>query len=183
MNHPIDLVVFIKDFAEDCLSDMLTNVLFKELNDFTLEQCDAIKFDTSKYQTEHHYWNANISSWDTYRGRCLKIDDEIILLVPKRVVRSKYYYNTSQYFGRIILENMQEEKQVINSKGKIIKPTKKELRKNISDSNINKMDFSIEYSFQKPVLLDLYHSKMSDFYHDKGITDEQLDLRLYGRNT
>lgn len=180
MNHPIDLVVFIKDFAEDCLSDMLTNVLFKELNNFTLEQCDLLKIDTRKFETEHHYWNTDISGWDTYKGRCLKVHDEIILLVPKRIVRNKYYYNTSQYFGRIILENIQEEKQVVNSEGKIIKPTKKELRKNIRATNISKMDFSIDQSFQKPILLDSYHSKMSDFYRDKGMTDEQLDFRLYG---
>lgn len=181
MSHPMDLAVFIRDFAEDCLSDMITNILFKCLNDFTLEQCQKLNIPTEEANNEYYYWDNTSSCWNIYIGPCLKVNGEIILLVPKNIVRNRYYYCTSQYFRRIILEHMQEERQTKTSEGKIIKPTKKELKKDIYASGNNNLSFSIEYTKIRPHLLNNYHDKIPKFYHDKGMTDRELDCILYGR--
>lgn len=184
MSHPIDLSIFINDFAEDCLSDMLTNILFLHLNDFTLEQCKKYGIrisntDSLNINKEYFYWDITSSSWHKYEGPCLIVNGELILLVPKVIVRNKFYYRISQYLSRIILENVQEERQVVNSDGKIIKPTKKSLKENIRNSGNTYLDYSIDYSIKKPDLLELHHRRIPEFYQGKCMPDNILDKIVY----
>jgi hypothetical protein len=184
MSHPIDLKLFINEFAEDCLSDMLTNILFLHLNNFTLEQCKKYGIKTQDTNSlnnskDYFYWDVASSSWHKYEGPCLLVNNELILLVPKVIVRRKFYYNISQYFSRVILENVQEERQVTNSEGKVIKPTKKSLKENIRNSGNTSLDYSIDYSVKKPNLLDLHHRRIPEFYHDKFLSDVILDKIVY----
>lgn len=144
-----------------------------------LEQCQKLGVKTRNSNKQHYYWDNTKASWKIYDGEYLLINNEVILLVPKKIVRSKFYYNTSQYFSRIILEHIQAEKQSINKKGKIIKPSKKYLGQIIKDSGQSKLVYSIEYTKNKPNLLNEYHGRIPQFYLDKGMTDEKLDLLLY----
>lgn len=178
LSHPIDLTVFIEDFAEDCLSDMITNILFKALNDFTLEQCKKYGFKTEKPEKQYYYWDINTSTWAEYKGECLIVDNEVILLVPKHLVRHKFYYNTNQYFSMIILEKIREDNQWI-SNGKVKKPTKKSLRKKIITKDKNSLIAAIEYTKATPKLLNSYHDQIPYFYDTRGMDDESLDYYVY----
>jgi len=187
MSHPIDLSIFISDFAEDCLSDMLTNILFLHLNNFTLVQCKKYNIkildtESQKVPKEYFYWDVATSPWHEYKGPCLLVNDELILLVPKVIVRNKFYYNISQYFSRIILENMQEDRQVISKDGKVLKPTKKSLKENIKNSGNTYLDYSIDYSLKKSHLLDLHHRRIPEFYQGKCLPDNILDKIVYRKS-
>lgn len=43
MSKPEDLTIFLPNFAEDGLSDLLTNILHKQLNEFTLSQLNKFE--------------------------------------------------------------------------------------------------------------------------------------------
>ena len=180
MNHPIDLAVFIKDYSEDCLSDTLTNILFKVLSDFTIKQCKKYGIDTIKAKKDYYFWEPKIGDWAKYQGNSLIIDGEDFLLVPKIFVRSSFYYNTSQYFSRIILEKIQDENEWIDSDGKTQRPTKKSLRKGIVFHNKDVLMSAIEQTNKQPDLLDLYHQLIPGAYSNKAMSDEGLDKITYG---
>lgn len=179
LSHPIDLPLFIKGFAEDCLSDMLTNVLFKVLNDFTLDQCEKHNVHISQVPEEYYYWDYLTNDWMPYKGNCLIVDSKVILLVPKWFVRKNFYYNVRQYFSRIILEKLQQEQAWTDKKGKVKFPSKKSLRDKIIYGDRSQYLTVIEYTEREPALLDLYHKRIPQFYVDKGMNDEMLDRFLY----
>lgn len=103
LSSPADIVVFIQDFAEDCMSDMLTNILFKLLNEFTLQQCALYNHSVQPMSEDYHYWNAETHSWENYRDNCLMIENSQILLVPKTIVRHKYGFNLEIIFIKYCL--------------------------------------------------------------------------------
>ena len=179
LTHPIDLSLFIQDFAEDCLSDMLTNILFKVLNDFTLEQCEKYGFKTMTPAKKYYYWDREIGDWKTYEGKCMVYQNKVFLLVPKWFVRQRFYYNINQYFSMVILEKLKEDNTVVDMKGKVFKPAKKTLRGNILHKNPDILSASINYTKENPDLLNGYHSQIPLFYSNRGMTDDNLDKILY----
>lgn len=125
LKTPSDLVVLINDFAEDCMSDMLTNILFKSLNEFTLQICSTLGHTTELMQQDYHYWDTESHCWNIYKNDCLMIDGKLILLVPKNIVRHSYAFSLDNYFHRVLLERLQREKKI----------TKKALEKEIRSVN------------------------------------------------
>lgn len=169
LRTPSDLVVLINDFAEDCMSDMLTNILFKSLNEFTLQICSTLGHPTELMQQDYHYWDTESHYWKTYRNKCLTIDGELILLVPKDIVRHNYAFSLDNYFHRVLLERLQREKKI----------TKKALEKEIRSANPDINSYIIDSTKNDPILLHEYNRRMTDLYSDKVMSDEELDEIVY----
>jgi len=169
LSHPIDLHVLIKDFAEDGLSDMLTNILFKELNEFTLQQCEKYELlDCIGYS--EFYFRDNINkTWSIIKQKCLIINNKVMLLVPKIIVRKRYYYNLDQYFRSIILEKIIQEETTYDSKGKAYSPKKNQLRKEFKQRNISNYTVSLNKTEEIPELLDTYHDNIPKNYIKQGM--------------
>lgn len=183
LNQPIDLPIFIKKFDKDCLSDMLTNILLKILMEFTLEICDKYNVATTDIPKKFYYWDTDEKNWKVYTGKCLLIEKEAILLVPKWFVRKRFYYNINHYFSMVILEKHQEKESWVNEEGKKIFPTKKSLKENLIHNNNNNNDdivlTVINETKQDSTLLDEYHDKIPHSYLNKKMKDEELDELLY----
>ena len=179
ISKAIDLPIFIRDFAEDCLSDMLTNILFFELNEYTISQCKKYNVPLHFISDKYYYWDVASHDWKLYQGSGLVINGEIILLVPKKIVRHSFYYNTEQYFRSIILEKMQEEQTTFDSRGKELKPSKKSLRIGLLSSHSDILDVSAEETMKDPTLLKEHHDKMIVAYSKRHLSDEELNSRVY----
>lgn len=182
ISRPIDIPLMIEGFAEDCMSDMLTNILFKELNDFTLCQCEKYGLKRQKCRSKCYYWDVDQHEWQEYSGDVLYLEGEIVLLVPKEIVRRSYYYNTEQYFRKIVLDRIQSEKTEYNEDGKEIKPTKTELRDRLLRTHSDVRAISVEKTIEIPELLDRHHEQMANLYSKKQLTDEELDEAVYQGN-
>ena len=179
ISHPIDLSLFIEGFAEDCLSDMITNILLYELNEFTLHQCEKYGLETEPCKEKYYHWDANTHEWKRFEENCLYIDGKMVVLVPKNIVHHKYYYNTSQYFGSIVLSRIQKEETTYDNNGKEYKPTKKSLRENMLRKNSDIRNISIEKTIEDTSLLDTYHSGISSAYSSRALSDAELDYYVY----
>lgn len=179
LSKAIDLPIFIRDFAEDCLSDMLTNILFLNLNEFTISQCEKHSMDIQDIPAKYYYWDIALHKWRIYKGKGLLIDGKPVLLVPKEIVHHNFYYNTEQYFSRIILEKMQAEQTTYDNRGKEAKPSKRELRENLLTSYSDVLNISQEETIKDPSLLIHHHDKMRSFYLNRALSDEELDDRVY----
>lgn len=178
LSQASDLVLFIRRFAEDCLSDMLTNIIYKALADFTLEQCIKYGKATQKVPTEYYYWSDTTAQWEPYQGFSLLVNGNPILLVPKSIVRHRYYFTVNQFFTSVILTHMQDKESWIDGKGKLHKLTKKALREKYQ-GEMGTLDCAIQMTKATPEYLLEYHRQLPLSYAKRGMLDEELDAILY----
>ena len=181
LEKAIDLPIFIRDFAEDCLSDMLTNILFLQLSKFTVYICKKHSYPLKKVNSPHYYWDMSDHTWKEYDGEGMLVDGKLVLLVPKDIVRHNYYYNADQYFRSVILERMQEERTTYDTKGKAIKPSKKSIKAAELRSHTDVLDILKAKTIEQPTLLDLHHQRLNSSYSERTMSDEDLDYWVYKR--
>ena len=105
-------------------------------------------------------------------------DGQLLLLVPKRVVRNLYYFTADQFFRKIILTHLQEESSWLDSNGKVQRLSKEDLRKNAL-KNRSTENCILDYTTEKPSFLLDYHEKLPSYYSEKGMSDSALDDLLY----
>lgn len=179
MTQAMDLNLFVEGFAEDCLSDMLTNILFKHLNDFTLAQCQQYGIPVAPLPRTYYYWDPHKNGWQAYSAEGLVHEGETILLVPKHIVRQRYYFNISQYFGRIILEKIQNEETTHDAKGKEVRPYKKDIKNRLLTDGADEKTIAIRMTAAEPNLLEQYHGIIPHLYLGQGMTDDELNEILY----
>lgn len=173
-----DITVLLPGFAEDGLSDLITNIIHFELSEFTDEQMRKYGIESNGY-VQFSYWDDSDLRWKTISKPGYLVKGKEFLLVPKNIVRKKYLFSTGQYFSRVILERMRDEYTDANGK----KLAKKDIVKAKRFTGIHWMyDEVIRFSLGNNNALTEYHNKMNGFYVENGgaMTDEDLDIAVYG---
>lgn len=173
-----DMTVLLPGFAEDGLSDLITNILHLELSEFTDEQMKKYGIE-SNAEVKFEYWDAEDLMWKTKKKPGYVIGGKEFLVVPKNIVRKTYLFSTGQYFSRVILDRMRNE--YIDSNGK--KLPKKDVIKAKRFSGDHWMyEEAIKFTVQNNDVLAEYHNKMIGFYVENGgaMSDEELDSAVYG---
>jgi hypothetical protein len=180
-----DLKVLLPNFAEDGLSDMLTNIAHKTLAEYTMNQAEQAerlegKGHIKKINKTFWTWNIEKKQWGTVTTDVFCIDGREMLLVPKDIVRKKYLFSTDQYFRRVILERMIEEGGFIDDKGKPI-PKKDIIAAKRYSGDHWEYDETVKYTKDHAKALSDYHTRSLDFYKENGehMSDESLDEYLY----
>lgn len=104
-----DCKLFIKGIDRDRMSDMITNIIRKILNDYTIEQCKFWNIDFSYSDNGGYYWEPKTRSWEYLDGDGLIVNGRRILLVPKRVVSYSSKYSPQIYYRHFALEFKRNE--------------------------------------------------------------------------
>lgn len=140
-SNPLALCMYIKNFDKDKMSDLITNIIRRQLYIFTAKQLDLWgKKLTTKESMIGYYWDYSSLTWKKLIAPPLIIGNNNILLVPKSIVRTHYVFNVECYIKQYILSVLQEKHVSTNSdmcttkeykdgSKKIIPPSKKELYK------------------------------------------------------
>lgn len=177
----MDLPVYVPGFSEDGLSDMITNIIHKQLNDYTLEQLEVAGKNPNSEDT-FYTWDITNSDWKEITCPCYRyLGRDKILLTPKKIVRKRYFFNVNQFLMRVILERAKNETAYTNEKGKISFRTTKKALKNA----IQKVDRRWRYSFTKtksiedPSYIKDYHNVIPNLYYGRGMSDLELDNFIY----
>lgn len=170
-----DVSVFVQGFAEDCMSDLMTNILHRILCEFTSEQMalygvapDGI-YEVKSWSRTAHKWTASTQPYWLVGGRR-------ILLVPKHWVRKNFLFKAHQYLCAIIIERMRHESNYAGW-------NKKEIWNSIErDSEHWEYDRVIHFTQEHPDALDEYHSRMLGYYIRAGGCMDNIDLdeAVYG---
>ena len=179
--NPIDLPIFIQYFAEDCLSDMLTNILFQHLNNYTINQCAHYGIQPQHANRRFYYWDIETHSWCLSRSPVILINNSVVLLVPKNIVCKNYYYNAEQYFRMIISERIQQKATTINSEGKEVKPSKDYIKSYELTQYGTIREADIAHTLNDPSTLREYHERMPQKYANRYLSDETLDAIVYNK--
>ena len=173
-----DITVLLPGFAEDGLSDLITNILHLELSEYTDEQMKKYGI-LSNGEVTFSYWDNDELRWETKTKHGYVINRKEFLLVPKNIVRKKYLFSTGQYFSRVILERMRDEYTDVD--GKIL--AKKDVVKAKRFSGDHWIyDEAIRFTLDNNDALTEYHDKIIGFYTENGgaMSDEELDYVVYG---
>ena len=174
-----DLPVLIPDFAEDGLSDLITNILHDHLNSFTMQQMKQYGIESNGL-ANFWTWSQTKGDWIRVERASYYIEGQEVLLVPKQIVRKKYLFSTNQYFNRIILEHMREEGGYMDGKKPI--PKKDVVKAKRFSGEHWQYRESVSYTSKNNNVLEEYHDKLSSFYFENGnsMSDEDLDETIYG---
>jgi hypothetical protein len=181
MTHPIDTAILIEGYAEDCLSDTLTNALWKVLNQFTIEECNRVGRQLSHTENERYYWDYNTNLWTSYVGDCLKRDNgEIVLLVPKIYVRQRFYYSVGHFISNVIFEHILRDNPIVRADGTERPYTRRELIQDIRQRGETRLGFTLDYLHEHPEALDEYHRDIPTYYFERDLSDDRLDAIVFG---
>ncbi len=169
-----DIPVLVEGFAEDFMSDLLTNILHAPLNSFTSEQ---MKKYERKPDTEKAFWtwNCETSTWEQVIRPCWLYKEKELLLVPKWIVRKNYLFKAHQYLFGVIIERIKRENNWDDL-------TKTDIWSNmVRNSKHWEYDAVIDYTIEHPETLSEYHSKLPKYYNRAHgcMSDEDLDQAIY----
>lgn len=173
-----DLPVLLPGFSEDGLSDMLTNIIHENLNEFTMQQF-AMRGISSNATIPFWTWDRHSKKWKYISRPSYCVRGKELLLVPKRIVRKNYLFSTDQYFRRIILERMRNEDRYM-FEGKPI-PKNDVLKMKRFTGEHWEYDEAVSYTRENNDALEEYHRELPFYYMEEGRTptDDDLDACIY----
>lgn len=170
-----DIPVLVEGFAEDCMSDLITNILHEKLNEFTKEEMNKRGIKSNGMKT-FWTWNKQTKDWNQVTKESWFYKDKELLMVPKKIVRKNYLFKAHQYLYLVIIERIRNEEGL------------EDLRKIDIFNNLKNDDEHweykevINYTKNHPDALEEYHEKIPKSYKRKNglMSNEDLDRVIYG---
>ncbi|MDM5339695.1 hypothetical protein QUF84_21070 [Fictibacillus enclensis] len=187
---PMDYCVFVEDFAEDRMSDLVTNLIRKQLLDYTIRQCEIYNIPLTENEMEvGHYWNYKTNRWEIITSRCLMVEEKKILLVPKDIVVQSYLYSTQKYLDVHVLvkrqeEHLQEESPLTRRRFLKTKdiwvtypPAKDVIEKHEIQDKESRKDYAIHHTRRHPDLIVAFRANIKNSLlstHSNKLTDDEI---------
>ncbi len=194
VQKPSELCIFVNNFAEDRMSDLVTNIIRGQLYKFTIQQCEKLGIHLSQEQCNlGQYWDISLKIWQPLIGNALILEGRKILLVPKIIVRRKFIISVSQYIQKHVLTYRQSfhlakrtelvHRRYSKKKGYYyVPPTKKEVYAKEVKGQDHK-DFARNFAEQNPLIVDVFREKQvteRDIWNYV-LSDNELDYYVYGK--
>ncbi len=105
-----DTALLIEGVREDRISDVVTNIIRKQLIDYTQQTADFYKIPLVPNVAINPYWDATDRRWISNQVFDLPIaEHEPLLLVPKSIVRRLLRYSPSEYYRYHVLAYFQSD--------------------------------------------------------------------------
>lgn len=192
VQKPNDLCLFIENFAEDRMSDLITNILRRKLYEFTKVQCNNhdITLDNTKIVLGR-YWDPDKLSWEKLEDYPLKVEGLPVILVPKIFVCQRYIYSVGEYLQHKILVERQKYHRDHETSLAILKQDKsgnsyydKPPKKTVYDAEVkgtHHKKYAEEYSRNHLKDLSEFRKNMTQksLLSDIRLTNEELDIIVY----
>lgn len=184
--------MYVEDFAEDRMSDLVTNILRGQLAEFTARQGVDQNLSLTEEPIELGMgWDPESSSWQPVISRALIVEGKLLLLIPKTIIVRKYLYSISGYFSKTIYKWRQEyhvnnetrlaKKKYIKTRNeyKIEPPSQKDIDEvEIKDAGYrNKKEYAIDAIRQDEHLIADFTRSVNfavDGSNTNRLTDEEI---------
>lgn len=101
--------LFIKYIGRDTISDLTTNVLRGQLEEYTRQQCNLYGIDVHPTNTLGPIWNAQVRDWQAVPLHLPRYEGKPILLVPKISVRHQLALNSQEFYNHHMIEFLRAE--------------------------------------------------------------------------
>ncbi len=182
INNMFELALYVPDFAEDGMSDLITNVLYKELSEFTLSICSKNKIECKTIPDIRYYWDVSEHCWKQYVGKSFVVNGKSFLLVPKEIVQTHYRFTVDNFLRSVIVENICEERAVYNpNTKKMDRPNKDPIREQLIKENGSPLKAITKYAEENCEFLVKYQNIVHQKYQTMILSDDELDHKVYGK--
>lgn len=162
MSNPNFFSILVPRVGPDYFSDLITNIIFKELYFFTEKKLNKIisldKLKCSSYKS-YRYWDMNSHRWEMDYFKPFDIGGFNTVLVPTQIVSKKPYYDVD-YFVRDIIIDIKRNDEKNSKKGTKVKArTKSEIEKiELNKYVVNKRkNLALDEVSKNPNLLNRYN--------------------------
>ncbi|WP_068116355.1 hypothetical protein [Tropicimonas marinistellae] len=166
--------LFIPQFGSDKLSDITTNVIRRHLVSYTQAQCDLHGIALTDGVASGMLWDGATGSWTNRYVPLPVINGKKIILVPKASVRWKPAVSHTEYYNKFVLEFLQEEHLVQNSRlVEVLKNGRRRVtKKSLKEIHPLEKDFLAQFSEDNPEVLERYKSLLGI---SNGIKNTELE--------
>jgi hypothetical protein len=106
--------LLVNGIARDKISDMTTNIIKKQLTEYTFQQCNLWDLPTSRVPLKPFY-NRYTRDWESGYFDLPVANEKPVLLVPKIIVRMDPNYDQQDYYNNFVLNYLQAEHLSANS--------------------------------------------------------------------
>ncbi|KRL04125.1 hypothetical protein [Liquorilactobacillus oeni] len=102
---PIMFGLFVEDFGPDSYSDIITSIIYEELEEYTEKilgknHQHAIHLDIPDRKS----WNENTHSWQKINKKYFSINGDRIVFVPKKIAVRNHSLSSVSYVNSIVLK-------------------------------------------------------------------------------
>ncbi|ROR72886.1 hypothetical protein [Bogoriella caseilytica] len=133
LRHVEDLPLFVEGVDRDITSDITTRIIFSALTDFTEAMIEVYpQFRGGPDGTgvfEKQVWDPSLRAWRNRLVTLPIVDGKALLLVPQGWARPALLMSARRFYGTTVLSYAQLKQAVVDAEGKLLKPSKKSLRK------------------------------------------------------
>lgn len=180
IKEPMDIVLFIKNFNEDRMSDLLASILFGPLTEFTIEQARKHNPDAVFRTQRGLRWDLQTHNWVEFEyEQLLDLKEMPLTLVPKQILTNKYRYQPYNYFMAQLVKQEQEIEleDALKMNSEAVKRNKKIISRELKDEsgNLSTKDLIIQltltHSSKNP--LSTYKQDITKKYNG-GLSDSEL---------
>lgn len=127
--------VYVPNFREDRLSDLIISLIRYELAEFSFLQSEKHKlvdqFVTKEPVPIGYCWDVSTNKWVKRTYRLLNPDAAPVLLIPRRILGRSLIYSPTKYLSMVLGQKQEEYKKAgspyngENKAGEVIPPSKK----------------------------------------------------------
>lgn len=186
LNQIQDIKIFVQGIDRDRISDMIANIIKKELIDYTKQQCDINNIPLTSGVQTGFFWDPIKKLWENKLDDMLVIDGKRIILVPRLIVSYAKEYTASKFVQHFALNYLQEQniinntslvQRYTNKKGKTrIWVTKKSIRKKEKEDGkkIDK-DWIANFAQKNPKIFNDFSEQMRKIKVDGDINTEGIN--------
>jgi hypothetical protein len=138
--------LFVDGISSDKISDMTTNIIRRELVQYTQEQCRLHGIILRGTVASGGLWRSEDGRWVQEYVQLPVADSAKILLVPKSSVRWKTSFNAFEYYNEFVLNFLQQEH--LTSRSALVETLRS------GERRVTKKSLKREYPLSKAFLAD-----------------------------
>lgn len=188
LNQIQDIKIFVHGIDRDRISDMVANIIKRDLIEYTKQQCELNNIPLTPGIQTGFFWNPINKSWDNTLDEMLVINGKKIILVPRLIVSYANQYTSSKFIQHFALNFLQEQnikdntslvQRYTNKKGKTrVWVTKKSIVKKEKE-NDKKMDkeWIANFTQKNPKVFNDFNEKNKGIVIDETINTDGIDKK------
>jgi hypothetical protein len=169
-----DCELFIVGIGSDKVSDITTNILRRNLIEYTQTQCDLHGIPLVGEVASGMLWDGAEHRWTNQYVSLPVINGQKLILVPKSSVRWKLAFSHQDYYNKFVLEFLQAEnlKQYTALVETLKNGTRRVTKKSLKEIHPLAKDFLAEFTERNPRVLETYKKLLSV---SNGLGNSEID--------
>lgn len=138
--------IFVLDFGPDSYSDLITNIIYAELSDYTEKILKVYGQKMLPHKADRFSWNEKKHSWEKIVVKYFEIGGERIVLFPKKIAVSSHQGSSVKYLQSVIFDKIKAD---LLKNDPTFKANKTELKKIVKGMYSNMTSKQIDISLTK----------------------------------